>query len=283
LLANSLCALALVDAHIGRADEARAAAQEARSIAHAIGALPPFAWGTAVLGFLELSLGNPRAAHAHLAPLSEALASKGLGDPGIVGFLSDDIESLIELGEFGAAEGHLLALERQGRVLDRASALAAAARCRGLLEAADGDFDAARASLAEAARQHARIAHPFETGRTLLAMGTIERRAKRRSEARQALTRALELFDTLGAARWAEKAAAELARIPGRAAAAGNLTETERRVAELVADGLSNKEVAGHLFITVRTVEANLSKVYAKLGVRSRTELARRLSGGERS
>jgi DNA-binding NarL/FixJ family response regulator len=90
------------------------------------------------------------------------------------------------------------------------------------------------------------------------------------------LSEALELFDTLGAAVWAERAAAELARISGRRAA-GALTETERRVAELVADGLSNKEVAARLFVSVRAVEANLSKVYAKLGVRSRTQLAGRL------
>ena len=87
----------------------------------------------------------------------------------------------------------------------------------------------------------------------------------------------LVTVDTLGAARWAGKAAAELARIPGRSRGSGELTETERRVAELVAEGLSNKEVAAKLFVAVRTVEANLSKVYAKLGVRSRTELAGRL------
>ncbi len=83
----------------------------------------------------------------------------------------------------------------------------------------------------------------------------------------------------LGAALWAEKTAAELARIPGRGRASSELTETERRVAELVADGLSNKEVAARLFVSVRAVEANLSKVYAKLGVRSRSQLAARLRG----
>jgi DNA-binding NarL/FixJ family response regulator len=107
----------------------------------------------------------------------------------------------------------------------------------------------------------------------------IERRAKRRGEARAALTRALEVFDQLGAPLWAEKAASELARIPGRAPAASELTETERRIAELVASGLANKEVAARLFVTVRTVEGNLTRIYAKLGVRSRTELAALLAG----
>jgi DNA-binding NarL/FixJ family response regulator len=126
---------------------------------------------------------------------------------------------------------------------------------------------------------HEHLAQPFEHARTLLAHGTIERRAKRRAAARQALTAALERFDGLGAALWAERAAAELARIPGRGRAPSELTETERRVAELVADGLSNKEVAARLFVSVRAVEANLSKVYAKLGVRSRSQLAARLRG----
>jgi DNA-binding NarL/FixJ family response regulator len=105
----------------------------------------------------------------------------------------------------------------------------------------------------------------------------VQRRLKQRAAARATLEQALELFDDLGAALWAEKAAAELARIPGRGRASDELTETERRVAELVAEGLSNKEVAARLFVSVRAVEANLSKVYAKLGIRSRTQLTSRL------
>jgi DNA-binding NarL/FixJ family response regulator len=130
--------------------------------------------------------------------------------------------------------------------------------------------------MAAALAAHERLPQPFELARTLLAFGQVERRAKRRAEARQALTRALDLFDALGAPRWSEKAAAELARIPGRGPASPSLTETERQIAELVAAGLSNKEVAARLFIAVRTVESTLSRVYEKLGVRSRTELARR-------
>ena len=125
---------------------------------------------------------------------------------------------------------------------------------------------------------HERLPQPFELGRTLLAQATIDRRAKRRAAAREAATNALEIFDGLGAAIWAERAASELARIPGRSGRASNeLTETERRVAELVAQGLSNKEVAAAMFVSVRAVEANLSKVYGKLGIRSRTQLVGRL------
>ena len=108
--------------------------------------------------------------------------------------------------------------------------------------------------------------------------GLVLRRAKRRREAREALTAALEVFDLVGTPLWAERAAGELARIPGRTASSGELSETERRVAELVAEGLSNKEVATRLFVSVRTVEANLSSIYQKLGLRSRSELVGRMS-----
>jgi len=123
------------------------------------------------------------------------------------------------------------------------------------------------------------LPQPFELVRTLLAAGSVERRAKHWAVARERFTAALELCDDLGAASWAERAAAELARLPGRRPRSEGLTETESRVADLVAQGLANKDVAARLFITVRAVEANLSRVYAKLGVRSRTELTRKLAG----
>jgi DNA-binding CsgD family transcriptional regulator len=106
-----------------------------------------------------------------------------------------------------------------------------------------------------------------------------QRSFRARAAARAALTLALELFDELGAAAWAEATARDVQRIPGRTRAGGGLTETERQIADLVAQGLSNKEVAARLFVAVRTVEATLTKVYAKLGIRSRTELAGRLQG----
>jgi DNA-binding NarL/FixJ family response regulator len=153
-----------------------------------------------------------------------------------------------------------------------------AARGRALVAAARGDPDDARGHIDVALTAHERLPQPFELGRTLLARGTIERRAGQRAAARDSLTHALELFDGLGAPLWAERTAAEIARIPGRAPSASlELTTTERRVAELVAEGRSNKEVAAALFLAVRTVESHLSHVYAKLGVRSRTELARKL------
>jgi ATP/maltotriose-dependent transcriptional regulator MalT len=277
LQTNALSAHAYVSALLGDVDAARAAAADGIRIAREAGAVPAATWHMAALAFLELSLGDPAAAHAQLEPLAAAVVQIGLVEPGVVRFLPDEIEALIALGELEAAEQPLRLLEERGRALDRVWALASSARCRALLEATRANFPAARASLDEALAQHERLGQPFELGRTLLAQGSIERRAKRRALARQALTQALEIFDTLGAPLWAEKAAAQLARIPGRAAASRELSEAERRVAELVAEGRSNREIAAELYVSVRTVEWNLSKVYSKLGIRSRTELASRL------
>ena len=102
----------------------------------------------------------------------------------------------------------------------------------------------------------------------------MERRAKRKREARDTLTQALEVFEGLDAAVWAERTRAELARIGGRAPSSVDLTPTEARVAALVATGSTNREVADALFVSIHTVEANLKRIYRKLGVRSRTELA---------
>ncbi len=120
---------------------------------------------------------------------------------------------------------------------------------------------------------------PFERARTLLIYGTILRRAKRRKGAREAIEAALSIFEGLPAPIWADNARAELARIGGRVTSGDGLTEGEGRIAELVAEGKSNKETAAALFLSVHTVEGALKRVYRKLGVRSRPELSRRLNG----
>ena len=119
---------------------------------------------------------------------------------------------------------------------------------------------------------------PFEHARALLALGAVQRRSKRRREARATLETALATFERLGAELWAERARGELKRISGRAATPGALTPAEERVAALVAEGKTNREVAAALYLSERTVEGHLSHVFGKLGVRSRTELARALA-----
>jgi DNA-binding CsgD family transcriptional regulator len=146
--------------------------------------------------------------------------------------------------------------------------------------AARGDIDHALALLAQAVGEHEAVGDPFGKARALLALGTIRRRALQKRPARDAIEAALEDFERIGATGWAAKARGELGRIGGRSREEG-LSAAERRVARLVAEGRTNREVAAALFLDERTVASHLTHIYAKLGVRSRTELARRIGAYE--
>ena len=152
-----------------------------------------------------------------------------------------------------------------------------AARCRGLLSAAEGDSSAAALSAFEARSPTPNAVSARARPAPCSASAWCVRQAQQKKAAREALEQALAIFEELGAPLWAEKARAELRRISGRPPASEELTETERRVAELAAHGRTNKEIAAELYMGVSTVEAHLSHVYRKLGVR-RTELATRLA-----
>lgn len=275
--AYSLSVRALVRASLGREHEARADAAAALALAGERGMMAARIHCASALGLLELSLDRPDEVVGLIAPLREQLLAAGVGEPGSIRFVSDEVEALIVLGRLYEAEPLVGWLEERGRTLDRASALGAAARCRGLLAAAAGDLASAMIELEQSLVQYQRVQIPFEYARTLLALGSTQRRAKQKSAARTTLTNALAGFEELGAAIWADKARKVLVRIGGRAPSGDKLTPTEERVAELVAEGCSNKEVAAALFVSVRTVEGHLAKIYGKLGVRSRTALARRL------
>jgi len=229
----------------------------------------------AVLGLIALAENDADGAIDALEPAWSQMLEGGLGDLSIFPVPHVLGEAYVGAGRLEDARGVVETL-RRSPAGQRPWSVSMAARCEALAAAEEGDHDTARLAIERALTAHAELPEPFELARTLLVQGQIERRAKGRATAREALTQALELFDALGAAVWSERAAAELARISGRRAES-DLTETERRVAELVAEGLSNKEVAARLFVSVRAVEANLSKVYAKLGIRSRTQLAGRL------
>ena len=162
-------------------------------------------------------------------------------------------------------------------MLDRAWALAITARSPGASSRCQGDLDGAQPLSERALAEHARAEDPFQHARTLLVLGATQRRAKQRGAARATLAEALAAFERIGAPLWVEKARAELARIGGRAPSGDELTVAERRIAELVAEGHTNREVAAALFITEHTVEAALTRTYRKLGIRSRAELAHRL------
>jgi DNA-binding CsgD family transcriptional regulator len=232
----------------------------------------------AVLGFLELSLSDPAAAIERLEPVLAFLDETGSPEPGIIPCVPDAIEALVSLGRMDEAEWLLDRLERQARALDRPWAIATAARGRGMLTAAQGDLPTACAALEQALVEHRRVPQPFELARTLLVKGEVERRAKQKRAARSNLEQALDIFQTLGAPLWAERAREDLARVGGAMPPAGELTPTEQRIAMLVGEGMKNREVADALFVSVKTVEANLSRIFHKLGVRSRTELTRRIT-----
>ena len=274
---------ALVLAHLGNVEGTVDAAEEALRLAGATGAMFGTMLGVSALGFLDLSQSDPAGAHRRLGPLVERLEAAGLREPGAARYVPDEIEALAALGLLHEAQALLDRLETRARRLDRPCALAAAERCRGILAAARGELPLALVTLRRALEQHERTSIPFERARTLLVLGVIERRAKQWRTSRATLEQALADFEQLGARLWAETARGELTRIGGRRAAGARLTPTERRLAELVAEGRSNKEVAGALFLTPRTVDTKLSRMYAKLGVHSRTELAYRLSREERT
>jgi DNA-binding CsgD family transcriptional regulator len=266
------------EAYLGEIDSARADALAALSEAQALGARLWEAKIRALLGFIELSEESPEAAVGSMEPIGALQEQAGIRDPNVLLFTADWIEALIGAGRLDEAEANLEFFEQRGDDLDRPWILSTGARCRGLLCASRNDLPAGLAALERALVEHERLPMPFERGRTLLALGQVQRRAKRRREARETLQQALAIFEELGARLWAERVRAELARIGGRVPSGGGLTPTERRVAELVAEGRSNKEVAASLFVTVKAVEANLSRIYTKLGIRSRTELAHRFA-----
>jgi DNA-binding CsgD family transcriptional regulator len=197
--------------------------------------------------------------------------------------LTNEIEALITLGQQSQAEVLLRELEGQAAGLDRPGPLALAARSRAIVEADRSNLAAALASIERALAAHERLRDPFERARTQLVQGAILRKARKKGEAKAVLDDALASFEDLGTPLWAKRARDEISRLGLRRSAPGDLTEAEAKVAELVAAGRTNREVAAELFLSVKTVEANLSRIYRKLGVRSRTELASRLPAKPRS
>lgn len=272
---------ALTQAHLGRLEDARTSARAGIACSESVGDELFRLENLGVLGFIELSADDPVAALEHLRPVVSQLDSMGYYDPGIFPLvLPTTIEALIALGDLDAAAPLVAEFEKRARRLGSEWALGSSERCRALMEAARGNLEAGAAACDRALSHHERIPMPFERARTLLVLGGIRRRTRAKRAAREALAAALEVFEELGAPIWAQRARVELGRIGGRAPASDALTPAEEQVAALVAKGLSNREVARTLFVSDRTVEAHLSRIYAKLGVRSRAQLSAKLERG---
>ncbi len=229
------------------------------------------------LGFAALSGGDPATAVGYFDRWHAVLTAMHLREPGYSRWHLDYLVSLVATGRLADARAFLDHLDALVAASGRRSAGAVALSGRALVHAADGELPAALAAIGQALAWYDGSPLRFDRARTLLIAGQLQRRAKAKRLARELLAEAHREFTAFGAVAWAGQAAAELARVNLRPAAPGELTETERRVAELAAAGLTNREVAQRLFLAVKTVEANLARVYRKLAITSRAELGARM------
>lgn len=261
----------------GEVDRARSLLAMAGAEAEGGGELFNLRGALLLEGLLELSLGDPEAA---IAPLRRARLIAGqmaLGEPSLMLFMLDEVEALAATGDPAGAAEVLGEFEERCAASGAPWLAPLVERARGLVSAALRDLDAATEALSAAVELESVLPLPLERARTRLALGRVLRRAQQRSAAHGMLTSALKQFEELGAPLWTERTREELARIGGRSASRHDLTPTEQRIAELVAEGLTNRDVASALFVTPKTVESALTRIYRKLGVRSRTALARHL------
>jgi DNA-binding CsgD family transcriptional regulator len=270
-------AAALVHAHTGGIERAHRIAATHLTAAAAADDVFLTIRLESLLGFIDLSAAKTSTAAEHLRRASELSESAGYGEPGIVRYSGDEIEALLEADDVDAAALSLERLEERARRLDRLWAHAVAGRSRALLTATTGDLDSALAIARASLPLHDRLGQPLERGRLLMSIGILHRRVKDRRAAREALTAARAIFDSIGASAWAARATAEAERISGRRQQPSGLTPTEQHVAELAAAGRTNKQVAAEMHLSVKAVEANLSRAYRKLEIRGRSELATRL------
>ncbi|MGH3135827.1 MAG: helix-turn-helix transcriptional regulator, partial [Gaiellaceae bacterium] len=266
---------AVIAVHRGELDLAREHSERGLDLAHEQFRGRPVQF-MAVLGLVARWSGDPSTAKEWFEKADRRASELGWGEPSVRWWSGDQIELLLELGRIEDAIRLLDVWEADAARVAREWVSAHVTRCRGLVAAAEGDVPRAASLLEQAIEQHEDVGDPFGASRAWLGLGVVRRRARQKRSAREAIQAALDGFVELGAANWAERARSELGQIGGRRREEG-LSPAERRVAVLVAEGRTNREVAAALFLTERTVASHLSHIYAKLGVRSRTELARQL------
>jgi DNA-binding CsgD family transcriptional regulator len=273
-------ALGLLLAARGDDAAARLAAERGLRASEAIGDRIFALQNRVVLGFVESSLGDHGAVLRWLDPVPAELEDLGVRNPGCYPFAPDMLEALVAAGRIDDAARLVAWLDHATRAGDHPWARCIAERGRGLILLARGDHDEAVAQLELALGAHDELPVPHERARALLLLGGAQRRARRRSDAAATLELAIGAFQALGSSNFEARAHDERRRL-GLRGEQDELTATELLVARLVADGLTNKEVASSLFMSTKTVEANLTRIYRTLGLRSRSELARHLSRAE--
>jgi DNA-binding CsgD family transcriptional regulator/nucleoside-triphosphatase THEP1 len=271
-------ALAVVDSYTGRERDARANAHAAIKGAKGCGSTRLTDLPVTTLGFLEVSRGNYAEALTALRPLIARVGALQGTEIIIAAFIPDAVEALVALRRISEAEPLIDALEHNGRSLDRPWMLATGARCRSMWLAAKGDGEAATRTAQHAMAEHDRLPMPFERARTQLLLGQLQRCQHLKEAATATLGEALRAFEQMGTPLWAKRARDELAATNSDATQHVRLTPSEQRVAELAASGMTNRDMAAALSVSLKTVEANLTRIYRKLGIRSRAELGARMA-----
>lgn len=268
-----------LEAARGMAESCRSRAEAALAEAEELDASIVKLWALHALALLELGLGHPAAAAAHLDRAAAMTAAAEVREPGVVWWQADHVESLWRAGRRHEAERALERFSRESTAVDRKTALAAVARSRGLLTE---DHEEAEAHFVDALDIHRTVTAPFELGRVLLCRAERRIASGRHDAAKGDADEAVAIFAALGADLWTARAhaLADEARAPRRdgSPVLAPLTEAERRVVGAVAEGKTNREVAAALFLSTKTVDYHLQNVFRKLGVRSRTELVVRLT-----
>ena len=262
---------ALVDVHRGRLDRARETLEGMIGQFEATSARWWAALSLSTLGLAEFAAGDDAAADAAWRRMH--LHAEAVGARDVLFDRSEPfhVEALLTRGDLDGARAALVRLEQRGRVLPRRWIDVSLPRARALVLAGEGDLTSAL-GLLDAVELHP-TAVPFEAACTLLVEGRLRRRAGQKLRAADALRRALTSFEKLAAPVWIARASDELDRIGLRRRPPDELTASERTIAELAARGLTNRQVAEAAFVSPKTVEANLARVYRKLDIRSRAEL----------
>lgn len=269
-------ALAAVAARRGREDACRRFADEAARLGRALGDELVVAEAALARALLALGYGRPEDSIAQLEPVRDLTRANGVREPRVVPFAADLVEAYARAGRSADAAAELERLADLARAVGGRWPQAVAARCAGLL-APEGAYD-------EAFEQALAVeVSPFEHGRTALAYAERLRRSRRRRDARPHLRTAVQLFDGAGATPWRERAAAELRAtgetVPNRdPRGRESLTPQELQIALLVAEGKTNREIGASIFLSPKTVEFHLTRVYRKLDIHSRAELIRLLA-----
>lgn len=264
----------------GRVDEAHRLADDGIAYSRQVGNHRQLVRYTALQGQLDLARGDVAGAVPWLLEATDLADLAAYGEPAILRYDADTIEALVLAGEVDRAQGLLERLEDRAERLGRPWTVMASARARGIVDAARGREAAAMAAFERCLALHDVLELPYELARSRLAFGAALRRARRIRLAKEELQGALASFESLGMPLWAARARAEAARTGGRGTSRDALTPSELQAAELAASGLTNREIACRASMSVKTVESHLGRAYHKLGVRSRTELARALPPG---